>query len=159
MTDLPSLPGVYFFRSTPKKILYIGKTKSLRKRVRSYLYKSKRHPTRIKRLVHHATAVYYEICGSELKALLLEARLIREHQPPYNSALKEGRRSWFVKINLADDFPRVELTSERLRDHARYFGPFSSRRWTEEVIDSLYRVSPFARANGRLRPILISVHV
>ena len=140
MTDLPSLPGVYFFRNKSRDILYIGKAKSLRKRVHSYLYNTKRRPHKIKRLVRHASGVDYEVCNSELEASLLEARLIKENQPPYNSALKEGWKSWYIKIDYADDFPRLELTSERLEDRARYVGPFSGRKWTEDLINAVHHV-------------------
>lgn len=152
MTDLPSLPGVYFFRNRSKEILYIGKAKSLRKRVRSYLYNTKRRPVKIKRLVRHASGVDYEVCNSEFEALLLEARLIKENQPPYNSALKEGWKSWFIKIDYSDDFPRLELTSERLNDRARYFGPFSGRKCTEDVINSVHHIFPVRTCEQKLTP-------
>ena len=152
MTDLPLLPGVYFFRNKLREILYIGKAKSLRKRVHSYLYNAKRRSHKIKRLVRHASGVDYEVCNSELEASLLEARLIKENQPPYNSALKEGWKSWYIKIDYSDDFPRLELTSERLEDRARYFGPFSGRKWTEDVINSVHHVFPVRICEEKLTP-------
>ena len=152
MTDLPSLPGVYFFRNTSKEILYIGKAKSLRKRVNSYLYNTKRRPYKIKRLVRHASGVDFEVCQSELEASLLEARLIKENQPPYNSALKEGWKSWYIKIDYSDDFPRLELTSERSEDQARYFGPFSGRKWTEDVINAVHHIFPVRICEDTLKP-------
>ncbi len=152
MIDLPSLPGVYFFRNKSREILYIGKAKSLRKRVHSYLYNTKRRPYKIKRLVRHASGVDYEVCNSELDASLLEARLIKENQPPYNSALKEGWKSWYIKIDYSDDFPRLELTSEQLEDGARYFGPFSGRKWTEDVINSMHYAFPVRICEERLIP-------
>jgi excinuclease ABC subunit C len=151
-TNLPALPGVYFFRDKYDKILYIGKSKSLRKRVRSYLGKPKKRATKIKRLVHHATKVDYEICESESEALLLESLLIKEHKPPYNSALKNGRKDWFVKTDLNDDFPRIELVSEIIPDGARYFGPFSSRKWTQEIIDILHQIFPIRTCEGTIHP-------
>jgi excinuclease ABC subunit C len=152
MADLPSQPGVYFFRNKSREILYIGKAKSLRKRVNSYLYNTKRRPHKIKRLVRHASGVDYEICNSELEASLLEARLIKENQPPYNSALKEGWKSWFIRIDHSDDFPRLQLTSEQLKDGARYFGPFSGRKWTEDVINSVHHVFPVRTCEQTLTP-------
>lgn len=152
MTDLPSLPGVYFFRNPSKEILYIGKAKSLRKRVHSYLYNSKRRPYKIRRLVRHASGVDFEVCQSELEASLLEARLIKENQPPYNSALKEGWKSWFIKVDYSEDFPRLELTSERLEDAARYFGPFSGRKWTEDVINAVHHIFPVRICEETLTP-------
>lgn len=152
MADIPTLPGVYFFRDRAGKILYIGKAKSLRKRVRSYLSKSRKRPNRLKRLVHHATQISYEICGSELEALLLESRLIKEHQPAYNRALKGTRKDWFIKLDFNDDFPRPEVALETGIDGARYFGPFSSLKWTHEIIALLLRVFPIRTCEGPINP-------
>ncbi|MCZ6678913.1 MAG: GIY-YIG nuclease family protein [Candidatus Poribacteria bacterium] len=152
VVELPSLPGVYFFRSRSGEILYIGKAKSLRKRVRSYLYQSRKRPYKIKRLVHHATQVDYKICVSELEALLLESRLIKHHQPPYNTALKTVLRSPFIKISVNDDFPKVELVFEEAPDGAQYFGPFSSIRWTRQALDVLHRIFPIRTCEGTIVP-------
>lgn len=152
VADLPLLPGVYFFRGKSGNILYIGKAKLLRKRVQSYLYNSRHHPYKIKRLVRHATQVDYEVCASELEALLLESRLIKEHQPPYNTSLKSDPPSLFIRINLNDDFPRIDVVFEIAPDGARYWGPFSSRRWTEEVIEVLHRIFPIRNCEGTITP-------
>ena len=151
LTNFPSLPGVYFFRSRSGQILYIGKAKSLNKRVRSYLHNSCNRRHKIKRLVHHAAQVDYEICDSELEALLLESRLIKKYQPPYNSSLKSSR-SPFIRISLNDDFPKIELVFTEDSDDARYLGPFSSVRWTREVIDVLHRVFPIRTCEGKITP-------
>ena len=154
VVDLPSLPGVYFFRSRSGEILYIGKAKSLRKRVRSYLYNSKQNRWgKIKRLVRHATQINYQICASELEALLLESRLIKHHQPPYNTSLKSVRRSPFIKISINDDFPEVALVFKEESDTARYFGPYSSLRWTREVIEVLHRIFPIRTCEGIITPL------
>ena len=152
VADFPSLPGVYFFRSRSGNILYIGKAKSLRKRVKSYLYNSKCHPYKIKRLVCHATQIDYEVCASELEALLLESRLIKAHQPPYNTSLKFNPPSLFIRIDHNDDFPKIDLVSEIASDGARYWGPFSSRRWTGEVIEILHRIFPIRTCEGIITP-------
>ena len=152
MEDIPTLPGIYFFRDRFGKILYIGKAKSLRKRVRSYLSKSRKRPNRTKRLVRHATQISYEICGSELEALLLESRLIKEHQPSYNRDLKGNRRDGFIKIDFNDDFPRPEVVWETTVDGARYFGPFSSVKWTHEIISLLFRIFPLRTCEGPITP-------
>jgi excinuclease ABC subunit C len=152
MADIPTLPGVYFFRDSTGKILYIGKAKSLRKRVRSYLSKSRKRPNRLKRLIHHAAQIRYEVCDSELEALLLESRLIKEHQPPYNRAMKGNRRDWFIKLDFNDDFPRPEVARETGVNGARYFGPFSSLKWTHEIIALLFRVFPIRTCEGPITP-------
>jgi len=152
LQDVPSLPGVYFFHGASGKILYIGKAKCLRKRVRSYLHKTKRRPSKIKRLVRWTTDVQYQVCQSELEALFLESRLIKEHQPSYNTALKYGRKSWYIRVALTEDFPDVEQVSEIKPDTARYFGPFFSRRWTAEAIDIFHRIFPIRTCKGTINP-------
>lgn len=151
--DVPSEPGVYFFRGASGKILYIGKAKCLRKRVRSYLHKNKSRPSKIKRLVRWTTDVRYQVCRSEQEALFLESRLIQEHQPSYNSAMKHGRKSWYIRIDVGEDFPLVEQVSEKEEvDGARYFGPFSSRRWTAEAVDVFHRIFPIRTCEGAITP-------
>lgn len=138
--DIPSEPGVYFFYGASGKILYIGKAKCLRKRVRSYVHNVKNRRSKIKRLIRWTTSVHYQVCQSEQEALFLESRLIKEHQPSYNSAQKYGIQTWYIRINIAEDFPRLERVPEPQADDARYFGPLSSRRWTDEAIDVLQRI-------------------
>lgn len=153
VVNLPLLPGVYFFRSKSGNILYIGKATSLRKRVGSYLHNRRHHP-KVKRLIRHATQIDYEVCGSELEALLLESYLIKEHQPPYNTTLKFNRPSWFIRIDPNDRFPKIDLVLEIVPDGARYWGPFSSRRWTEEAIDILHKIFPIRTCEGEITPQL-----
>lgn len=150
--NLPLLPGVYFFLSQSGNPLYIGKAKSLRKRVCSYLYNSRRHPHKIKQLVRYAMQIDYEVCGSELEAVLLESRRIKEYQPPYNSALKENRKDWFIRISMNEDFPRIELVFKIEPDGAQYVGPFSSRRWTAEVLQMIHQLFPIRTCEGQLQP-------
>ena len=109
--DIPSEPGVYFFHGASGKILYIGKAKCLRKRVCSYVHNIKKRRSKIKRLIRWTTSVRYQICQSEPEALFLESRLIKKHQPSYNSALKYGTRTWYIRIDVGEDFPRLERVS------------------------------------------------
>ncbi len=154
VANLPSLPGVYFFLSRSGEILYIGKAKSLKKRVRSYLYNSKQNRWgKIKRLVQHTTQIDYKICASEFEALLLESRLIKHHQPPYNTSQKFVRRSPFIKVTLNEDFPQVIVVFKEEADGARYFGPYSSLRWTREVLEVLYQIFPIRTCEGTITPL------
>lgn len=98
------------------------------------------------------TDVRYQVCQSELEALFLESRLIKEHQPSYNTALKHGRKSWYIRIDLAADFPAVAQVPETQPDTARYFGPFFSRRWTAEAIDVFHRIFPIRTCVGPINP-------
>ncbi len=150
--DIPMDPGVYFFYGASGKILYIGKAKCLRKRVRSYVHKVKKRRSKIKRLIRWTASVDYHVCQSEQEALFLESRLIKEHQPTYNSALKYGTQTWYIRINVADDFPLLERVPEIYNDEARYFGPLSSRRWTDEAIDVLQRIFMVRTCQGSITP-------
>ncbi len=152
VADVPSDPGVYFFRSATGRLLYIGKAKCLRKRVRSYLHKVKKRPRKIKQLIRWTTDVRYQVCRSEQEALFLESRLIQEYQPSYNTAMKYGRRPWYIRIDVAEPFPRLERVSETQPDGARYFGPLSSRRWTDEAIDVLQRIFPVRTCESEITP-------
>ena len=152
VAGVPSDPGVYFFRGVTGTILYIGKAKCLRKRVRSYLHKVKKRPTKIKRLIRWTTDVRYQICRSEQEALFLESRLIQKYQPTYNTAMKHGRQDWYIRIDVGEAFPRLERVSETQPDDARYFGPLSSRRWTDEAIDVLQRIFPVRTCEGEIVP-------
>ena len=138
--DIPTDPGVYFFHGASGKILYIGKAKCLQKRVRSYLHNVKNRRSKIKRLIRWTDSVRYQVCQSEQEALFLESRLIHKHRPSYNTAMKYGRSSCYIRIDIGEDYPRLERVSERQSDSARYFGPLSSRRWTDEAIDVLQRI-------------------
>ena len=103
--------------------------------------------------MQHATQVEYQVCASELEALLLESRLIKHHQPPYNTSLKSVRRSPFIKISTNEDFPKVTIVFKEESDKARYFGPYSSLRWTREVIEVLHRIFPIRTCDGTITPL------
>ncbi len=150
--DIPTDPGVYFFYGASGRVLYIGKAKCLQKRVRSYVHNIKNRRSKIKRLIRWTTAVEYHVCQSEQEALFLESRLIKEHQPSYNSALKYGTQTWYIRINVAEDFPLLERVPEIYNDNARYFGPLSSRRWTDEAIDVLQRIFMVRTCQGTITP-------
>ena len=150
--DAPIDPGVYLFHGASGKILYIGKAKCLRKRVRSYLHNVKNRRSKIKRLIRWTESVQYQICQSEQEALFLEARLIKKYLPSYNSALKWGTQTWFIRITMDEDYPRLERVPEIQEDSAEYFGPLSSRRWTDEAIDVLQRIFMVRTCQDKIKP-------
>jgi len=119
---LPASPGVYLFRSRDGEILYAGKAKHLRARVRSYLGRGLGVKTR--ELVRRTHAVETLVVGSEAEALILEANLIKEHQPRFNIHLRDDKKYPYVKVTTHERFPRAYLTRRVRRDGAKYFGPF-----------------------------------
>ncbi len=150
--SLPDKPGVYSFKSRSSEILYIGKAKSLRKRVSSYTHSSYRHSKRTRQLVRRIRAVDFTICGSELEALLLESRLIKEHLPEYNIAQRKLRNYPFVKITVNEDFPRAFVAWEIESDRAKYLGPFA--RWydAQEAVELVNKIFPLRKCNGEIAP-------
>ncbi|WP_218082391.1 GIY-YIG nuclease family protein [Anthocerotibacter panamensis] len=125
--ELPDSPGVYFFYGAGDRLLYIGKSVRLRQRVRSYLRAAGGHSTQTERLKFEAETVQVETTGSELAALLLENRLIKAHLPPFNRAQRRWRHYPFLRLDLKDPFPRLEVTRELVEDGAEYFGPYRDR--------------------------------
>ena len=126
---LPHAPGVYLFRGRDGRVLYVGKSKDLRGRVKSYFYGDERK--KIDDLLAETTGVDGIPCGSELEALVVEARLIREHEPKYNRRGKTWRRYAYLKVDTAEAFPRVKVVrAAKADDGCTYLGPFgnASRR-------------------------------
>ena len=123
LKSLPDSPGVYLMKGAGGEIIYIGKAKSLRKRVSSYL--SKDLSAKTLRLMANVADIEYRLCPSESMALILEAGLIRELKPKYNTALRDDKSFPLVKITN-DEFPAVYVTRKREDDGAKYFGPYTN---------------------------------
>jgi excinuclease ABC subunit C len=143
LSKLPTAPGVYLFRGQDGEILYVGKAKSLRTRVRSYFRKEALKSIKTQELTRRATSVDTIVVGSETEALILEANLIKEHHPRFNILLKDDKQYPYIKVTTQEDFPRVFVTRNVRNDGARYFGPFTSvgpLRQALEVVKRLYTV-------------------
>ena len=140
---LPTRPGVYLLKDAGGGILYVGKAKSLRARVRSYFRDDDAHPARTRELVRRVAGVDTLVVGSEGEALILEANLIKEHKPRFNVQLRDDKRYPYIKVTVQEPFPRVYVTRRLLNDGARYFGPYTSvghMRQALEVVKRLYTV-------------------
>lgn len=143
LNGLPKAPGVYLFRDADDEILYIGKAKSLRSRVRSYFRRDSGKGIRVRELARRAESVETIVVGSEAEALLLESNLIKEHRPRFNIRLRDDKRYPYIKVTVQEPFPRVFVTRRLRDDGARYFGPFTSvgpMRQALEVVKRLYTV-------------------
>jgi DNA polymerase III subunit epsilon len=134
LKDIPTNPGVYFFKSASGEILYIGKAKNLRERLSTYFRHNSELTHKIKRLLSSIRHLEYEITDSELSALILESKLIKKHKPRFNTAIKRFRFHPFLKIDVQNDFPKVEKVHEIENDGANYYGPFSSRRTVNQLL-------------------------
>ena len=131
LVDVPGLPGNYYFLNAKNEIIYVGKAKSLNARLKSYFYGNAAGKS--KKIVRQASKVQFQTTGSELTALLSEAELIKLVFPKHNVQLKDFTNKYFLRINRAQPFPRVEVTTEFAFDGNDYFGLFTTRRKAAEV--------------------------
>jgi excinuclease ABC subunit C len=136
---LPRAPGVYIFHGEDGDILYIGKAKSLRNRVNSYFSGSDTRP-RIPQLVAECEHIEFILTSSEGEALQLEQRLIKDHRPPYNVRLREGRGYPYLSYRPQDDYPRLELSWAREEAGRVYFGPYMSASRARATLKTINRV-------------------
>ncbi|MFC1686972.1 excinuclease ABC subunit UvrC [Patescibacteria group bacterium] len=138
----PEKPGIYLFKDKTGKILYIGKARILHNRVRSYFQKNTSLSVTKQMMVRQIRNVETIVTNTENEALLLEANLIKRHQPPYNIALKDGKKFLYIKITVKEMFPRVFTTRTISKDHARYFGPYTSAGYVRYILRILKRLFP-----------------
>ena len=126
LKTVPDHPGIYIMKDSDGQILYIGKSKSLKKRVSSYFQNFGKHPLRIQTMVTNVREFEYILTDSEMEALILEANLIKRHKPRFNVLLKDDKGYPYIKVTVQEDYPRVLKTRQVLKDKARYFGPYTS---------------------------------
>jgi excinuclease ABC subunit C len=145
LKKLPDRPGVYLMRDARHDVVYVGKAQSLRSRVRSYWQKATPvgEVHRIRSVIDRVTEVEYTLTDSISEALLLEANLIKRYRPRFNVRLKDDKSYPYIKITMADDFPRVERTRKLVEDGSRYFGPYASASSVDESMNLVRRLFPF----------------
>lgn len=156
---LPASPGVYIMRDASGEIIYIGKARSLRQRVRQYFAASGDSRYQIKFLVAKVADIDVMLTDTEKEALLLENTLIKQHRPRYNLNLKDDKTYFSLRIDPRETFPRFTIIRKIARDGARYFGPYSSASAAKDVLRQLQRMFPLrhyplARCMSRSRPCL-----
>jgi len=146
LSKLPDRPGVYLRRDSRGEVVYVGKAQSLRHRVRSYWQKAPSGPLeghRIRAVIDRIADVEYTLTDSVSEALLLEANLIKRYRPRFNVRLKDDKSYPYIKVTLADDFPRIERTRKLVNDGSRYFGPYASASSVDESMNLVRRLFPF----------------
>ena len=152
---LPLSPGVYQFVDRSGTIIYVGKAKSLRKRVSSYFVQSKEHSAKVRVLVKQIVEIRHIVVGSETDALLLENSLIKSLQPRYNILLKDDKTYPWIVVRR-EHFPRVQSTRILTRDGSQYFGPYGSVMMQRSVLDFIREVIPLRTCKLNLAPELIA---
>ena len=148
---LPLEPGVYQFLDRDGKVIYVGKAKSLRKRVSSYFVKNKDHSAKVKVLVKQVCAIKHIVVGSEQDALLLENSLIKSLQPRYNILLKDDKTYPWIVLRK-ENFPRVESTRQVRHDGSQYFGPYGSISMQRSILEFIREVIPLRTCKLNLAP-------
>lgn len=126
VAEFPTQSGVYLMKNEVDKIIYVGKAKVLRNRVKSYLQDSKDHSAKTRALVHNICHIEYILTKTEVEAFLLEASLIKKHRPKYNIRLKDDKAYPYIKLSWTDQFPRLYLSRKVQKDGSDYFGPYTS---------------------------------
>ena len=152
---LPLSPGVYQFLDRTGKIIYVGKAKSLRKRVSSYFVNSREHSAKVRALVRQIVEIRHIVVGSEADALLLENSLIKTLQPRYNILLKDDKSYPWIVVRR-EPFPRVESTRQVVRDGSRYFGPYASVQQQRSILEFIRSVVPLRTCRLNLSPSAVA---
>lgn len=161
LKKLPAKPGVYLMHDKSDAIIYVGKAISLKNRVRQYFQAGRRVSPKIERMISKIDHFEYIITDSEVEALVLENNLIKEHEPKYNTMLKDDKTYPYIKATVYEDFPRLIYSRQQKKDKCKYFGPFTNvtaARDTLEFAHKIYRIRTCRRVLprdiGKERPCL-----
>src|SRR5919112_467395 len=144
--DLPDGPGVYLFRDAKGRVVYVGKAKSIRKRVASHF--SNPVTRGAYEMVDAIESVEFILVASEAEALLAEQNFIKQYRPRFNIRLRDDKSYPFIAISTDEDFPRVYFTRARHRRARQYFGPYSNAKKTRGTIDVLSKIFQFRSCQG-----------
>lgn len=140
LKKLPSKPGVYIMHDAKDAIIYVGKAISLKNRVRQYFQSSRNKGAKIEQMVTKIQRFEYIITDSELEALVLECNLIKEHNPKYNTMLKDDKSYPFIKVTVNEPYPRVLFARRLKKDKSKYFGPYTSAGAVKDSIDLINKI-------------------
>ena len=143
LKTLPEKPGVYIMKNAAGEIIYVGKAVILKNRVRSYFQDRGDQSPKTRKLVSHIADLEWIVVGSELEALILEMNLIKKHRPRFNIRLKDDKRYPYIKVHLADPFPKVTVTRQMVNDGSHYFGPYTSVWAVHQTLDVLRHIFPY----------------
>ena len=148
---LPDSPGCYLMKDREGTIIYVGKAVNLKNRVRSY-FRDTAHTPKVAAMISHIDDFEVLLCETNLEALILECNLIKLHRPYYNILLKDDKHYPYLKVNLKEPFPRLEITRRLEKDGARYFGPYIGAGAVRQVIEAVRGVFPLRTCRQTLPP-------
>lgn len=138
LKDVPENPGVYMMLDAAGEIIYVGKAKRLRARLKQYFYQSGNKTAKVMAMLEHVADFRYIICPSEVDALVTENNLIKKHTPKYNILLKDDKAYPFLRIDMKEDFPTVRLVRRLKNDGAQYFGPYMQSVNVRDIYDLIH---------------------
>ena len=141
LKTLPDAPGVYLMRDARGKIIYVGKARVLKNRVRQYFQSGKNHGAKVKAMVAKVADFETIVTANEVEALILECNLIKKHRPRYNISLKDDKSYPYLRVTV-EDFPRIILTRRVIHDGSKYFGPYTSGLAVKETLQLLRKIFP-----------------
>ena len=147
LKKLPKAPGVYLMHGAMDEIIYVGKAKNLRNRVKQYFQKSYKKSVKIQQMVSQIQRIEYIIVDSELEALVLESNLIKENKPRYNTVLKDDKSYPYIRFSVEEDYPRLFFTRSKRNKLSKYYGPYTSVEQVREVIELLRKTIHIRNCN------------
>ena len=137
---LPIDSGVYLMRNNKNEIIYVGKAKNLKNRVRQYFRKNSNHTPKVLAMVSQVTSFEYIITDSEREALALECNLIKKYKPKYNILLKDDKQYPYIKVSINEPYPRVTMVRKIADDGAKYYGPYMGKGTVKNTLDIIRRL-------------------
>jgi excinuclease ABC subunit C len=166
LANLPASPGVYLFKNKTGRIIYIGKAKNLKNRVRTYFQSPRNHTPKTARMVAAIDDFDLMVTDSEIEALILEANLVKEHHPRYNVNLKDDKHFPYIKVTVNEPFPRVLIVRKFESDGARYFGPYTNSKGMRKTVSFLCRLFKIRTCNltiphptGKIQKVCLDYHI
>lgn len=140
LKNLPAQPGVYIMRSKDDSVIYVGKAKILKNRVRQYFQSSKNHTPKVRAMVSHIARFEYIVTDTEIEALALECTLIKKYSPKYNILLKDDKQYPYLKVSINEEWPRIFKTRTLKNDGAKYFGPYMGTTTIKNTLDIIQKI-------------------
>ena len=161
LKNLPASPGVYIMHNSDGDIIYVGKAKVLKNRVRQYFQQNKNHSPKVLAMVSNIAYFEYIVTDTEIEALVLECNLIKKHKPKYNILLKDDKHYPYIKVTINEEYPRIFMSRTLKNDGAKYFGPYAGMQTVKGTIDIVQKIfkPPLCRRKfpediGKGRPCL-----
>ena len=161
LKNLPEQSGVYIMHNKDGEVIYVGKAKILKNRVRQYFQKNSNHSPKVSAMVSNIAYFEYIVTDTEVEALVLECNLIKKYRPKYNILLKDDKQYPYIKVTINEEYPRIFMTRTIKKDGAKYFGPYASMQTVKGTIDIIQKIfkPPLCRRKfpddiGKGRPCL-----